>query len=107
MAPGYFVVGHFVAGQFVAGRFVALISSRVILSRGYFVAGHFVAYRFSSVTHLFNFIFTWSEFPSRWKCAVVLPIPKVYNPACFSDFRPISLLPCLSKVCEVLMAQVK
>jgi hypothetical protein len=26
------------------------------------------------------------------------------NPAGFSDFRPISLLPCLSKVCEVLMA---
>jgi Reverse transcriptase (RNA-dependent DNA polymerase) len=34
----------------------------------------------------------------------VLPIPKVSNPAGFSDFRPISLLPCLSKVCEVLMA---
>jgi hypothetical protein len=57
-----------------------------------------------ALMHLFNFIFTCSEFPSRWKCAVVLPIPKVSNPVGFSDFRPISLLPCLSKVCEVLMA---
>jgi hypothetical protein len=32
---------------------------------------------------------------SRWKCAVVLPIPKVSNPVGFSDFCPISLLPCL------------
>jgi hypothetical protein len=32
---------------------------------------------------------------SRWKCAVVLPIPKVSNPAGFSDFCPISLLLCL------------
>jgi hypothetical protein len=47
---------------------------------------------------------TCSEFLSRWKCTVVLPIPKVSYPAGFSDFRPISLLPCLSKVCEVLMA---
>jgi hypothetical protein len=34
----------------------------------------------------------------------VLPIPKVCSHAGFSDFRPISLLSCLSKVCEVLMA---
>jgi hypothetical protein len=34
----------------------------------------------------------------------VLPIPKISNPAGFSDFLPISLLPYLSKVFEVLMA---
>jgi hypothetical protein len=57
-----------------------------------------------ALTHLFHFLFTCSNFTSRWKCAVVLPIPKISNPAGFSDFRPISLLPCLSKVCEVFMA---
>jgi hypothetical protein len=57
-----------------------------------------------ALTHLFNFIFTCSEFSSRWKCAVVLPVPKVSKSAGFSNFRPIGLLPCLSKVCEVLMA---
>jgi hypothetical protein len=33
---------------------------------------------------------------------VVLPILKIGNPAKFSDYRPISLLVCLSKVFEVL-----
>jgi hypothetical protein len=57
-----------------------------------------------ALTHFFKFIFTCSEFPSKWKCAVVLPIPKVSNPAGFSDLRPISSLFCLSKASEVLMA---
>jgi hypothetical protein len=57
-----------------------------------------------ALTHLFNFIFICSKFPCIWKCAVVLPIAKVSNPAGFSDFRPISLLLSLSKPGEVLMA---
>jgi small basic protein len=36
---------------------------------------------------------------------VVLPIPKVAVPVKFSDYRPISLLACLSKAFEVLMAR--
>jgi Reverse transcriptase (RNA-dependent DNA polymerase) len=35
----------------------------------------------------------------------VLPIPKISSPTAFSEFRPISLLPCLSKSFEILMAQ--
>jgi hypothetical protein len=35
----------------------------------------------------------------------VLPIPKVAVTVKFSDYRPISLLACLSKVFEVLMAR--
>jgi hypothetical protein len=34
----------------------------------------------------------------------VLPISKVSNPVGFSYFRSFCLLPCLFKVCEVLMA---
>jgi small basic protein len=37
---------------------------------------------------------------------MVLPIPKVAIPMKFSDYRPIRLLACLSKVFEVLMARV-
>jgi hypothetical protein len=55
--------------------------------------------------HIFDQIFVSSEFPSKWKTSVVLPIPKVSSPAKLSDYRPISLLVCLSKVFEVLMAQ--
>jgi hypothetical protein len=37
--------------------------------------------------------------------SVVLPIPKVAVAVKFSDYGPISLLACLSKVFEVLMAR--
>jgi hypothetical protein len=56
-------------------------------------------------THIFNHIFVSSEFPGKWKISVVLPIPKVSSPAKFSDYRPISLLVCLPKDFEVLMAR--
>jgi hypothetical protein len=45
-----------------------------------------------TLTHVFNHIFTCSEFPARWGPSVVLPIPKVVVPVKFSDYRPISLL---------------
>ena len=38
--------------------------------------------------------------PSSWKCASVIPIPKVAKTSSTADFRPISLLPILSKVLE-------
>jgi hypothetical protein len=57
------------------------------------------------LTYIFNHIFVSSEFPRKWKTSVVLPIPKVSSQAKFSDYRPISLLVCLSKVFEMLMAR--
>jgi hypothetical protein len=57
------------------------------------------------LTYIFNHIFVSSEFPGKWKTSVVLPIPKVNNPAKFCDYRAISLLVYLSKVFEVLMAR--
>jgi hypothetical protein len=57
------------------------------------------------LTLIFNHIFLSSEFPGKWKTSVVLPIPKVSSPAKLSDYRPISLLFCLSKGFEVLMAR--
>jgi small basic protein len=58
-----------------------------------------------TLTHFFNHIFTCSEFPAKWRVSVVLPIPKVAVPVKFSDYRPISLLACSSKVFEVLMTR--
>jgi hypothetical protein len=58
------------------------------------------------LTHLFNHIFVSSELPEKWKTSVVLPIRNVpTTPAKFPDYRPISLLVCLSKVFEVFMAR--
>lgn len=40
-----------------------------------------------------------------WKIATVLPIAKNKSACSFSDFRPISILPTLSKVAESLMSE--
>ncbi|XP_068618871.1 uncharacterized protein [Battus philenor] len=50
--------------------------------------------------HIFNYSLVNSCFPSAWKRANIIPLPKVSNPTSFSNFRPISLLPYLSKVLE-------
>jgi hypothetical protein len=55
--------------------------------------------------HIFDHIFVSFEFPGKWKTSMVFPIPKVSSLAKFSDYRPISLLVCFSKVFEVLMAR--
>ncbi|KAA5601171.1 hypothetical protein F3H15_35585, partial [Pseudomonas aeruginosa] len=52
------------------------------------------------LTHIFNFSFTSRNFPDSWKQAYVVPIPKSPNPILPSQFRPISILPFLSKVLE-------
>lgn len=55
------------------------------------------------LTHLFNTIISTGNYPFQWKLANVIPIPKVNNPSKLSDFRPISLLPILSKAFESLI----
>lgn len=55
--------------------------------------------------HLFNSILMTSKFPSGWKTARVVPIPKskvVNGP---EDLRPISILPALSKVMEHILKE--
>ena len=41
-----------------------------------------------------------SFFPPQWKKALMIPFPKSRSPSSLSDFRPISLLSCLSKILE-------
>lgn len=50
------------------------------------------------ITHIFNSIVTTSNYPSGWKLAKVIPVPKNDN-----EYRPISILPYLSKVFERLV----
>ena len=52
--------------------------------------------------HLFNTVLTKSTFPDEWKLAKVLPIPKTNN-----EFRPIAILPFLSKVMkDIIVRQI-
>ena len=54
---------------------------------------------------IINASFVTKFFPSRWKEAIVKPIPKVSNPTQASDYRPISLLPAFSKISEKIAAK--
>lgn len=57
--------------------------------------------------HLFNAIITARAFPSLWKTAIVTPIPKQPSPSLPKHFRPISVLPAMSKVLEkILLDQI-
>ena len=38
--------------------------------------------------------------PTQWKTSCITPIPKISQPANFSDFRPISITPILSRLLE-------
>ncbi|XP_059223232.1 uncharacterized protein LOC131997010 [Stomoxys calcitrans] len=51
------------------------------------------------ITYLINSIITKSTFPQKWKQAKIIPILKANN-----EFRPIAILPFLSKVLENLLS---
>ncbi|KAJ8732167.1 hypothetical protein PYW08_014897 [Mythimna loreyi] len=53
-----------------------------------------------AISHIVNFSLSSRMFPSLWRKAYVRPLPKVSNPTLSSHFRPISILPFLSKVLE-------
>ncbi|KAG7300576.1 hypothetical protein JYU34_014871 [Plutella xylostella] len=55
------------------------------------------------ITHILNSSIISSTFPTLWKEAQIIPLPKKHNPSSFSDYRPISILPFLSKVLEKLV----
>ena len=56
-------------------------------------------------TDIINSSFKYNKFPTRFKKAIVKPIPKITNPLSASDFRPISLLPAFSKIIEKVAAK--
>ena len=57
------------------------------------------------ITHIVNFSISCNAFPSLWKNAFVTPIPKVDVPSDITHFRPISILPTISKVLEKVVAE--
>lgn len=52
---------------------------------------------------ILNTSITSGMFPSVWKQAQITPLPKKNNPSSLSDYRPISILPFLSKLLERLV----
>ena len=61
----------------------------------------------SPLVHIINNSIKTGIFPEKWKVARVCPIPKVRNPTVAKDFRPVSILPVLSKVFEkIILMQI-
>lgn len=52
------------------------------------------------ITHIVNKCLKNATFPTIWKKAHVIPVPKTPNPQQVNDLRPISILPTLSKILE-------
>lgn len=53
-----------------------------------------------TVTHVFNASLMTSTYPTLWKQAIIRPLPKNNTPTTNNDYRPISILPTLSKALE-------
>ncbi|CAH2108077.1 unnamed protein product [Euphydryas editha] len=63
------------------------------------------SYTVSIITTLVNKSITSSVFPDMWRGALVRPIPKIAQPLSFKDLRPISILPCISKIMEKIICR--
>ena len=57
----------------------------------------------SKLTFLFNLSLRSGKLPSQWKVSNVIPIFKSGDPSNASNYRPISLLPLVSKVLECII----
>ena len=58
------------------------------------------SYLASPLAHIINLCIETSSFPNVWKTARISPIPKIDHPKSEDDFRPISILPAMSKIFE-------
>ena len=53
--------------------------------------------------HVFSLSLKTGVIPHELKIAKVIPLFKMDNPGCFSNYRPISILPCFSKILEKIV----
>ena len=51
-----------------------------------------------SLAHLINTSIYASHVPEQWKTAIISPVPKVADPKAPADYRPISVIPILSRL---------
>ncbi|CAG9135534.1 unnamed protein product [Plutella xylostella] len=56
-----------------------------------------------AITHITNHSLDSGNFPDLWRKAYVIPLPKISNPSSLNHYRPISILPFLSKVLESIV----
>jgi hypothetical protein len=74
-----------------------LIPAKFIKPAAFIIAPH--------LTNIINNCFQNNIFPKCWKISRISPVPKVDNPSDLNDYRPISILPTLSKIFEKIIAK--
>ena len=52
----------------------------------------------NSLCKIFNFSLTNGIFPSHWKKSTIIPLYKKDSPNVINNYRPVSLLSCISKI---------
>ncbi|MFZ2539674.1 MAG: reverse transcriptase family protein, partial [Oscillospiraceae bacterium] len=57
------------------------------------------------ISFLFNISLALLTVPPQWKTSIITPVPKILNPACCADFRPISVTPILSRMLEKIIVR--
>ena len=57
----------------------------------------------AALLDFFNLVLQFGLVPSAWLRGVVVPVPKPGEPRCFDNWRPITLLSCLSKLFERML----
>lgn len=57
----------------------------------------------TTITHIFNESLMSSTFPDAWKLAMVIPVAKTARSNSCEEYRPISILPAISKALEIVM----
>ena len=67
------------------------------------VVKHVAPYISLPLSHIFNLTFSTGKVPDELKVALVTPVFKSSDKNVFSNYRPISVLPCFSKILEKLM----
>lgn len=60
-------------------------------------------YTLDIITAIVNKSIQDRTFPEHWKTAIIKPLPKTANPSTVQELRPISILPCLSKILEKIV----
>ena len=61
----------------------------------------------SPITFIINNFIKINQFPGIWKLIRISPIPKIQLPVELKDYRPVSIIPILLKICErVVLEQI-
>ena len=55
------------------------------------------------LSHIINLTFTTGKIPADLKTSIIIPVYKTVDKCEFKNYRPISLLPCFSKILEKMM----